>query len=342
MATLELTRSQVLAHRRRANHLDRRLPFGPRSLESAAHAGLQDSVPRSAVLSVHARVEGTPPLVWEDQAYAQVWGPRYATYVVPEVDRGIFTLSRLPADPKGAERAFDIARRLQDAIGGERVLIREASQRMRLGDHNALRYAAATGTVLVRWEGAGPVYIWTVPAPDLDPADAATELARRYLHVLGPGTASGFAVWAGIKPRVAGPAFERLEGELTPVTTESGPAFILSRDEDSYRKPPDPPAPARLLPSGDVFWLLHAGSDRSYLVPDQRHRDELWTPRVWPGAILVDGDLVGTWRRSGHRVTASTWCDLTPREVLAMEEEAATLPLPDLDRRIEVSWERAG
>src|SRR5690554_8165972 len=44
---------------------------------------------------------------------------------------------------------------------------------MRLGDHNALRYAAATGTVLVRWEGAGPVYIWTVPAPDLDPRGAS-------------------------------------------------------------------------------------------------------------------------------------------------------------------------
>ncbi|HEX6947800.1 MAG TPA: crosslink repair DNA glycosylase YcaQ family protein [Acidimicrobiia bacterium] len=342
MAILALTRDQVLAHRRRAGHLDTRLPPGREALAAAALAGLQDSVPRSAVLSVHARVKETPHDVWEDPGFVQVWGPRYATYVVPESDRGIFTMSRLPADPAGTDRAYEIARRLHDVIGEERMLIREASERMRLGDHNALRYAAATGTVLVRWEGAGPVYVWTVPAPDLDPLDAAVELARRYLHVLGPGTAAGFGTWAGIKPRVARPAFERLTGELTPVTTEAGPAYILSRDEESFLAPPDAPAPARLLPSGDVFWLFHNEVDRAYLVPEEGRRRELWTSRVWPGAILVGGEIVGTWRRTGHRVTASPWRSLTPGESTAVEAEAATLPLPDLDRQVEVSWETAG
>ena len=55
---LDLSRAQVLAHRRRAGALDERLPPGSSSLERAAWVGLQDSMPRAAVLSIHARVGG--------------------------------------------------------------------------------------------------------------------------------------------------------------------------------------------------------------------------------------------------------------------------------------------
>ena len=56
---LDLTRPQILAFRRQAGVLDERLPPGPRSLRRAAWAGLQDSMPRAALLSIHARVGGT-------------------------------------------------------------------------------------------------------------------------------------------------------------------------------------------------------------------------------------------------------------------------------------------
>ena len=56
---LDLTRPQILAFRRRVGALDVRLPRGRRSLRLAAWAGLQDSMPRAALLSIHARVEGT-------------------------------------------------------------------------------------------------------------------------------------------------------------------------------------------------------------------------------------------------------------------------------------------
>jgi hypothetical protein len=52
-------------------------------------------------------------------------------------------------------------------------------------NHNRFRYAAPTGTVAIRWEGARAPTIWMVPAPDLDPTEASLELARRYLHVFG-------------------------------------------------------------------------------------------------------------------------------------------------------------
>ena len=79
---LDLTRSQILAFRRHVGALDERLPPGPDSLRRAAWAGLQDSMPRAAVLSIHARITGTAPATWEDPSLVQLWGPRFNVFVV--------------------------------------------------------------------------------------------------------------------------------------------------------------------------------------------------------------------------------------------------------------------
>ena len=186
---LDLSRAQVLAHRRRAGALDERLPPGSSSLERAAWAGLQDSMPRAALLSIHARVAGTEPSTWEDSSLVQVWGPRFSAYVVAARDRAVFTLGRLPADAKGQRRAEDTAARLHAFLDGRRMRYDEAGQGLGVNP-NALRYAAPTGTVLMRWEGGRLPVIWTVPRPELDPRDARLELARRYMHVFGPTTRS--------------------------------------------------------------------------------------------------------------------------------------------------------
>src|SRR6187401_3400267 len=164
---LELTRSQILAFRRRAAALDERLPRGRRALRRAAWAGLQDSMPRAALLSIHARMSGTKPESWEDPSLVQVWGPRFSAYVVAERDRGIFTLGRLPDDAAAREQANELADELEALLDGRRMPYGEAGRG--LGRHpNALRYAAPTGRVVMRWEGARQPVIWMVPAPDLD------------------------------------------------------------------------------------------------------------------------------------------------------------------------------
>jgi hypothetical protein len=73
---LEVTRAQILGFRRSVGALDRRLAPGARSVRRAAWAGLQDSMPRAALLSIHARVDGTQPTTWEDPSLVQTWGPR--------------------------------------------------------------------------------------------------------------------------------------------------------------------------------------------------------------------------------------------------------------------------
>jgi Winged helix DNA-binding domain len=336
-ARLELTREQILAHRRAVGALDERLPAGAESLRRAAWAGLQDSMPRAAVLSIHARVHGTGPDTWADPSLVQLWGPRFSAYVVAASDVAVFSLGRLADGGELRRRAEVLAGRLHAFLDGRKMTYGEAGHA--LGIHpNALRYAAPTGTVLIRWEGARQPTIWTVPPPEMDAREARLELARRYLHVFGPATPESFAEWAGIRPASAGrAAFEALADELTPVLTPIGGAWILTADEAAFGAPAGPSAPARLLPSGDAYFLLQ-GANRELLVPDPDQRRRLWTPRVWPGAVLVAGEVVGTWRRSQGDVTIESWRRLSSAERAGVEAEAASLPLPDVRNGIRVRW----
>ena len=332
---LYLTRPQILAFRRNTGALDERLPSGSRSLRRAAWAGLQDSMPRAALLSIHARVAGTTPNTWEDPSLVQLWGPRFSTYVVAASDRAIFSLGRLSDDTKGV--AMDLAARLHAYLKGRRMTYREAGRGLGVNP-NSLRYAAPTATVLIRWEGARAPTVWTVPRPAVDVRRARLELARRYLHVFGPATPEAFARWAGISPRHGTAAFDGLRGSLTAVRTPVGDAWILTRDEPTFRAAPRPPAPARLLPSGDAYFLLQ-GADRELLVPEADRRRALWTPRVWPGGVLVEGELVGTWRRAQEAVRVQTWRRLSRAARDAVEAEVASLPLPGIRKRIVVRWD---
>jgi DNA glycosylase AlkZ-like len=333
---LKVTRRQILTFRRGAGELDGRLPKGAASLRRAAWAGLQDSMPRAALLSLHARVQGVEPSTWEHRSLSQAWGPRYQVYVIAKRDFPLFTLARLPEDEKGRLRAQQMAERLHAHLRDRRMTDRELGTALRIG--NELRYATTTGTLAIRWGGARAPEVWAVEVPDVDPADARRELARRYLHVYGPANANGFARWAGISRRSAAETFASLDGSLLAVRSPLGDEWLLAEDEPAIRAPETTAASARLLPSGDAYFLFLQAAERELLVPRRDQRERLWTSRVWPGAVLVDGEIRGTWRRAQHTMRIEPWARLTPKARDAVEAEARALPLP-IEREIEVVWE---
>jgi hypothetical protein len=59
---------------------------------------------------------------------------------------------------------------------------------------------------------------------------------------------------------------------------------------------------------------------------------------VWPGAVLVEGDIVGTWRRAHAKLTIQLWQRLSRAARDAVEAEAAGLPLPGVEGRVTVRW----
>jgi len=175
-------------------------------------------------------------------------------------------------------------------------------------------------------------------APSLDfvgqpPERKGCQVARRYLRVFGPSTPSAFSEWAGIATHGAQVAFDALGPSLTPVRTPIGHGWILSDDERTFREATGSTAPVRLLPSGDPYFLLH-GADRELLVPEADRRGGLWTPRVWPGAVLVAGEIVGTWRRAHAALTIELWRRLSRQERDEVQAEAESMPLPGKGARV--------
>ncbi|MDX1469848.1 MAG: crosslink repair DNA glycosylase YcaQ family protein, partial [Acidimicrobiia bacterium] len=226
--------------------------------------------------------------------------------------------------------------RLEEVLEGRRMDAREAASL--IGMHpNALRYAAPTGRFLIHWDGARQPLIWSVPAPQVEPFEARVELARRFLHFFGPATSQSFSSWAGVTQSAAADVFHALSGDLTGVDTPIGPGSILAEDEPKFRSR-NPASSTRLLPSGDTYYLLQ-DDDRKLLILEKQHRNRLWTSRVWPGAILHEDEIVGTWRRSQNKVSLDPWRKLGRASRDAIEREAISLPIPGLHASIDVRWE---
>ena len=240
---------------------------------------MQDSAPRSGLLSLHARVRDVDPAAWEDDALVQVWGPRMAVYLVPRADAPVFTLGRSPRDPNAMARLQAM---------GERA-------------------AAVDGRVHLRWDTRRTVKIAADPG-DADPEEARLELARRFLAWLGPGTAEQFAKWAGVDSVDAVATWDALDGrgELATVTLGRHYRSVLVRDADALVGGGSAAVVrgVRFLPQGDPY----LARDRALLVRDKHEYDALFGPQKYiPGGILVDGSLVGTWSRQQHRVTLRPW-----------------------------------
>src|SRR5262249_55191654 len=149
-------------------------PFSATSLRRAAWAGLQDSMPRAALLSLHARVERVRPTSWEHASLAQVWGPRFSTYVVAARGHAIFTVGRRP---EGAPRA--VAGALAPAPhprrgGGGRG--RGAAVKPRgLRHENATRYPTPPGRLRIGGDATREATIWPLPPPGVGARAARLE-----------------------------------------------------------------------------------------------------------------------------------------------------------------------
>lgn len=325
-----VTRSQVLGYRLRANHLDQRLARG--DLDEAAYVGLQDSVPRSALLSLHARVEDVGFDAWEDPHLVQVWGPRGSVYVIPNDDFAVFTLGRLPRNADQRRTVEEDAQSLRDLLAtSDRSGLTTATG----GSVRRVREAAATGTIRVRWDGTS-IEVWAAEPPGADVEACRLELARRYVHVFAPSTPSHFATWAGIHRQDAVDTWVALEGELIDVQVDRSVRQVLAgTDHRAIAGGDETPKTTRLLPPGDPYLLAR---DREFVVPNRQNRSLLWPQgNVPPGGLLVEGELAGTWRRQHHSFSISTWTSVANGAKDVIQAEVGEMP-PLGTGEPEVSW----
>lgn len=156
--------------------------------------------------------------------------------------------------------------------------------------------------------------------PQLDPQVARAELARRYLRSYGPSTRGDLAAWIGVRAGDVDPWWGLVEEEMTEVDVGRR-AWILTEDLDALESPPQATG-VRLLPPGDPYTQMR---DRATIVA-REHQRAVWSTVGSPGALLVDGRIVGAWRprKRGSRltVTITPFDTLRARHRRALEEEA--------------------
>ena len=303
----------------------------------------------------------------KDRTLIALWAMRGAPHVVPATDLGIFTTGALPLDGESLRQTlggwaaaldkadldpFHVIDKLVDAakklLDGKSMDVNELRDRLyaRLPSLHRIkrpesarddmpeplfRAVGTTGAVcIVSGRGTESVMARTDqwlkrrPAPR-DPDETRAELARRFLHCYGPGTAQHFAEWTQRSLADAKQAIELIEGELVEVKMAGKRALLLAADERDLESPPEAKG-VHLLPVQDPYLQQR---DRATLLPDQLARRRLWQAVRGPGALLVDGVVIGTWR---GRVNGQRWeVELEPFGRLlakvrdAISDEAGTM-----------------
>jgi hypothetical protein len=170
--------------------------------------------------------------------------------------------------------------------------------------------AGTSPPVLQRIEGF-------VPADEPSPRH---DVIRGYLRLLGPATPKHVAEYldAPVKEVRA-----RWPEDALEVKVDGEARWVLA---DAAELDGDPMGATRLLGPFDLFLQAR---DREVLVPDTDRRKALWPTLGRPGAVLLDGDLVGTWRprqaRKALTVEVTAWSRFSASKRRSIEEQAERL-----------------
>ncbi|GAB3679031.1 crosslink repair DNA glycosylase YcaQ family protein [Angustibacter aerolatus] len=353
-----MSRDQVLALRVAAQQLDRRVDE-PGEL-AVLDLGLADTGTAAAALALSARLPDvvTAEQVTADRSLARVWALRGAPHVHRRVDlpglaRALWPVSdddataRLRSDvikqgkhlglaaftataqafadvvttrtPKGAASTGVSAR-----IPHELTYWCASCEAQHVSALPFQQTALAASLELVP-DGRGialqPVeHPWPLP----DAAVGAGRLVRRVLADLVVASATEVAAVLGSTATALQPVWP---ADAVEVEVDGRRRFVLPEVLDAVGTHPAPRL-TRLLPPGDP-WLQ--ARDRDLLLPGTDRQKALWKAINAPGALLVDGELEGTWTakqgRAGRvlvRVTVFEPLDpATAREVEAEAELVA-------------------
>jgi hypothetical protein len=184
--------------------------------------------------------------------------------------------------------------------------------------------AGLAGGVGIRVQGAQTVIEPLADRGKVPAAAAGVEaVIRTYLRLLGPATLGEVAKFIGTTQTHLRPFWPE---DLAEMTVEGRKTYLPVDAVETFRTAATVRA-VRLLPPSDP--LLQA-RDRDLLVPDKAHQAEVWRILGNPGALLADGEIVGTWRAkaAGKRelsVTVTPFGVLSRKVRTAVEAEAAVV-----------------
>ena len=328
-----VTRHQVVRYRLHAQQLDRPVAAG-RSPDDAAilDLGVQDTGPDGALWALALR--GVPVRAHEwPRELALAWTVRAAPHAyrradLPAVEKALRPYSEADAASRvlnaaGSLRAADIP--VVDALSATaRAMRRVVDHPMDKGTVSTRMTAEMTDPYL-RWCAAcDATHMYEMPfrlaalhaglelEPDTSPPvlrriprwpaaqvgavdrpqagdDGSVDVLRALLRLLGPVTPKQAAAYLDAPLR---DVQDRWPQDAVEVDVDGQVAGVLDGDLAALQDPPAEPL-VRLLGPYDLYLQ---GRERELLVPDKAHHKALWKTIGRPGAVLADGEIVGTWR----------------------------------------------
>jgi len=360
VAGKRISRTDVVRHRFHAHQLDR----APRSASSATAVdvldyGVQDTGNDGAAWALANR--GAPAARPKDLALA--WTLRGAPHAYRRADLADVAVATAPfGEADAAKRIYDAARPLKAAKIPVLDALTEVADHMRAiatkptakGEMSG-RLTTALGPEYLRFcRPCNATHIFEMPfrlaalqagleleahtsppvlrrvtgmkAPHYghlaDDASPQFDVIRNYLRFFGPGSARHVAAFveAPLKDIQAHWPSDAVEVWLAGGSKE--PCFVLG----NLATPAASPRVVRLLGPFDPYLQLR---DRELLVSGEAERKDLWRTLGRPGAIVADGEILGTWRpkTSGRKLTVilNPWSPLKPKDRALVKEQAERL-----------------
>jgi winged helix DNA-binding protein len=354
MSTLDVDRAQVMAYRIAVGGLHR--DQGKAADLAVLDIGVQQTVPGSVATSLAARLPDPKDAVGinDDPAFTVAWTYRGAAHLMRTAD-----LPQLARDlwPVGED---DAIARLAGAgivfrktgIAGLDAWRKGATAMRKIVGDEMVKGAVSTAITKALPDGYGydcrsckathiygslfqdvalgagvqvlsgsPTTLapipkrWPIPKGPDQPARAV----RPYLHVLGPATMNEIAAFLGTTQKIAR---TMLPDDVVEVRADGRKAYLLESDVDAVRKPREPDV-VRLVPPFDP---LLQPRERELIVPDEGQRKTLWRMIGNPGAVLVDGEVLGSWKaklaRKRLAITVEEFAPLTRAWKKKVAEEA--------------------
>ncbi len=350
--TTTVTRADVLGFRVRAHQLDR--TAGTPADTTVLDLGVQDTGPDGGLWALAVR--GVDVAALDDDALATVWTLRGAPHLYRRADLpGVAAATAPFSDADAGKRIFDAAKPLKAAgipnltaldtvaatmrsIVTEPTVKGEMSRRLTEQlDEPYLRYCvpcaathvhempfrlAALRAGLELQPGTSPPVLQ--PIPGFTPADTTPErldVVHGYLRLYGPATPKHVA---GYLDAPLTEVTARWPDDAVEVSVDGERRWALAADVD--RLTAGPATTTRLLGPFDPYLQTR---DRALLVADPTRAKVLWPTLGRPGGVLVDGEVVGTWRprKSGKRLSlqVALWDPVPPAAREAVDEQAERL-----------------
>jgi hypothetical protein len=161
------------------------------------------------------------------------------------------------------------------------------------------------------------------PVPDIDPAEARSELARRYLRAFGPATLEDLKWWTGWTKRDTLPALATL-AEAGEIVEVAGCRWLIADELDALTGT-GPAESIRLLPVWDAYFMGYAPGGGGTPGGRARQITAADYPKVYDRAgngtstVTQDGLAAGVWQLDADAgtVTVAPFGDLRWDEVEA-------------------------